>query len=436
MIPKKLRSQAASLRRALVAKIEPFQSPTRIPYERLAIPTTRICVETNIIRYTPDFLPDWYTLAGSLFEKSPHVDFANRYYTDAAFNPIRTPYFRQSARGRVSPTSGEKGAMAKCERFVQLLDQLRHEGYLPDKYGPVMMARCVDGSYFVINGKHRLAGLMALGHSDVDVSLCYCNEVRALFQSVADAAQPGMYYRKSRKLLESCGTPLQSRSNEIAELRRDIKKWQLETWADIYHPIPFYEFRDLSTQVKPETPYQRLGMILEQYPSVEGMRVLDVGCNVGFFSLSLARRGAFVTGLDIRKEYVEIANRVSEIYSVPLTVIQSEVNANVILEQEPVDLAICFSVLQWIAKTSGFDEAVRVLGALSERAANLCFDVAVNSGKACFTCDAGDELNFVRDLLQRSTAYKEIVHVGDVHPYGSDIRHVFFCRREPGAKSG
>jgi tRNA (mo5U34)-methyltransferase len=39
-------------------------------------------------------------------------------------------------------------------------------------------------------------------------------------------------------------------------------------------------------------------------PDLTGWRVLDIGCNAGFYSFELARRGAEVTGLDIDPHYL------------------------------------------------------------------------------------------------------------------------------------
>lgn len=42
--------------------------------------------------------------------------------------------------------------------------------------------------------------------------------------------------------------------------------------------------------------------------ALEGWRVLDVGCNAGFYSLELARRGALVTAIDIEDRYLAQAD--------------------------------------------------------------------------------------------------------------------------------
>ena len=40
---------------------------------------------------------------------------------------------------------------------------------------------------------------------------------------------------------------------------------------------------------------------------LDGWRALDIGCNAGFYSFELARRGAHVTGIDVDKHYLKQA---------------------------------------------------------------------------------------------------------------------------------
>ncbi len=47
-----------------------------------------------------------------------------------------------------------------------------------------------------------------------------------------------------------------------------------------------------------------------------GCRVLDIGCNAGFYSVECAKRGAYVTAIDIDDKYLEQAKWVAEIFNV------------------------------------------------------------------------------------------------------------------------
>ena len=90
----------------------------------------------------------------------------------------------------------------------------------------------------------------------------------------------------------------------------------------------------------------------------------------------------------------------------------------------------CFSMIQWVIDQHGLEYGKQVLRAVSEHARELLFDVSVNQGKSCLRCTPGNELQHLPDFLESSTCYTEITHLGDVHPYGSDTRHVFLCRRQ------
>ena len=68
----------------------------------------------------------------------------------------------------------------------------------------------------------------------------------------------------------------------------------------------------------PERPLQRFGhfmpyLIEAENGSLRGKRVLDIGCNSGFWSIQLALLGAEVVGVDARPELIEQANLVKSI---------------------------------------------------------------------------------------------------------------------------
>src|SRR4051812_29623521 len=42
-------------------------------------------------------------------------------------------------------------------------------------------------------------------------------------------------------------------------------------------------------------------------PDLAGWTALDIGCNAGFYSIELARRGARVTGIDLDQHYLKQA---------------------------------------------------------------------------------------------------------------------------------
>jgi hypothetical protein len=71
------------------------------------------------------------------------------------------------------PLSEEKGR-AQFDRLVKTYQSIEREGFLPEKYGPVMgylMADETTYRFVVGSGNHRLAALKVLGHTTVPVRL-------------------------------------------------------------------------------------------------------------------------------------------------------------------------------------------------------------------------------------------------------------------------
>jgi len=92
---------------------------------------------------------------------------------------------------------------------------------------------------------------------------------------------------------------------EIAERVRELEPW--------FHNLEIHGVRT--------APHHPLGEFLEElwrqvesaFPrDMSGMSVLDIGCNAGFYSLKLHRRGARVTGIDHDARYLEQARFVAQ----------------------------------------------------------------------------------------------------------------------------
>jgi SAM-dependent methyltransferase len=416
---------------AIKGTYRPFPENSGLSLEHLGMPRTDFDTRARPMIFTADFLPNAYSFSGVPFEDSPHVAFAREYLGNPQFNFRQTQYYKLAVRGRLPyPCAGRRQAENRCRQFIELIGSLQNDGYDPERYGAITFVQCVDNTVMILNGKHRMAAMMALGVTTVPAIMAMDNEVHAFYEGIKWRARPRSFYSRSYAVLKRVGSPRPQASSEIDALISTIKKQRLESWADVYHPIPFYEFRGLTTQVQSAVPYQRLSMVLHGYQDFAGLKVLDLGCNVGFYSFSLARRGAQVTGLDIRPEYIEVASRLARIYAINAKFEATAVTPELICSNGTGwDLALCFSVIQWIIDQQGIEYGKKVLRAISERCPAMFFDTAVNSGTSCLRSFPGDELRFVQQLLRSATSYRYVNHVGDVHPYGTDIRHVFYCHR-------
>ncbi|HEX5410075.1 MAG TPA: hypothetical protein VFW89_09930 [Gemmatimonadaceae bacterium] len=380
--------------------------------------------------HNADFLPDWCSFSGTSFEASPQAEFARAYLeSDERFDFRSTRYYQLAEQGRLPfPCSGPRAATLRSQDFIYLIHRLRTVGYRPNEFGPISVTECADGSYAVVNGKHRMAALLALGVECAALVLAFDNEVRELYRLRAERAWPRRCYQKSFALLDRLGRPC-AEAQRVDALIGRMKAAKMETWADIYHPLPFREFRNLTTQVAPETPYRRLALILKHAGNVGGAKILDLGCNLGFYSFSLARRGAEAIGVEIREDYTGFSTEVADIYKLPIRFINEPLTPELLDRVGPVDITLCFSMLQWVIDQKGMDYGCRLLRRISQKSRMLFFDISVNAGKACLKCPSGEEIVFVDKLLRDNTEFSHIEYIGRVHPYGTDVRHQFKCER-------
>jgi len=403
-----------------------------ISYQKVGWPLTSFDTTRNNVVHTMDFMPDKVSFAGTDMMQSPHLEFAKAYIAEGdRFQYRNTRYYRLALEGRLPfPCRGQRDAENLCRNFIYLINKLKEDGYTPVENGAITLVPCVDGSHMIINGKHRFAALIALGQTTFDVFIGLANEVRSQFRQVAEAAWPRSSYARSIDLLDRIGRPHADKGEQINALIEHIHNANLENWGDIYHPLPFYEFRNMQTQVDHDTPYQRLQMILAHSGNLEGKNVLDLGCNLGFYSFSLAMRGANLHSVEVREDYGYISKQLVDIYEVPVNFINEPLSPELLEKVGDVDVTLCFSMIQWVIDQMGMEYGLDLLDRISKQSRSLFFDVSVNEGKACLTCPEGEELIFVERLLNDSTTYPNINYIGKVHPYKMDTRYIFHCSHD------
>jgi len=97
------------------------------------------------------------------------------------------------------------------------------------------------------------------------------------------------------------------------------------------------------------------GITRQRDGSSERLRVVDWGCNLGFFSFEAAKVGHAVIGVDINKEFIGICSSLSDtndFIQKPKFFVDALEKENI--KKYPADVAFCFSVLHHIlAKNRG-----------------------------------------------------------------------------------
>jgi 2-polyprenyl-3-methyl-5-hydroxy-6-metoxy-1,4-benzoquinol methylase len=117
--------------------------------------------------------------------------------------------------------------------------------------------------------------------------------------------------------------------------------------------------------------------LVEHYGgTLEGKRVLDLGCNAGFFSLTAIEAGCdFVLGIDGRQTHIDQANLVFEVKGVDPSRYRFECGNILDFDYravEPFDVVLCLGVLYHIHKPTS----------LLERIAEVNTDVLIIDTKA------------------------------------------------------
>ncbi|HUR95813.1 MAG TPA: TIGR04290 family methyltransferase [Gemmatimonadales bacterium] len=97
-------------------------------------------------------------------------------------------------------------------------------------------------------------------------------------------------------------------STAAARRQRDIER--LGPW---FHNIHFPDGTETSpTHELGDFPRYKWKVLSPHLPQrLDGWTVLDIGCNAGFYSFELARRGAQVTGIDVDPHYLDQARWVA-----------------------------------------------------------------------------------------------------------------------------
>ena len=87
--------------------------------------------------------------------------------------------------------------------------------------------------------------------------------------------------------------------------------------------------------------------------SLAGKRVLDLGCNAGYWSLAAIEAGAdFVLGIDGRQMHIDQANLVFDVKGIEATRYRFELSDifDLKLNEEPFDIVLCLGLLYHVSK--------------------------------------------------------------------------------------
>lgn len=303
------------------------------------------------------------------------VDFLQSMEELVGLRPEQTLYYQfigDKERG------GDYDSKEIADNFFKIYESIKKNGYIggeykdshitviqtPEPYMPGVppkheRVRRVNSHYALKEGAHRVAALKMLGYEKAE-----CRIVEDYHFSPPDYTE---YIRRNRV-------------KYIKNLLSNVHT--------IYQPIPFSEFRDVSTG---HESYERLRLILDNV-DCNGLKVLDIGCSLGYFCYQLAKKGAIVTGIDADPEQIYIDRKVCELYNLNITFRQAFLDMDLITSLEQYDCIIMLNILHhimanakisyhWKLSGSGLDYSRELLKALAGKCNGVLFFAMAQTGE-------------------------------------------------------
>ncbi|MBQ7705214.1 MAG: methyltransferase domain-containing protein [Selenomonadaceae bacterium] len=168
----------------------------------------------------------------------------------------------------------------------------------------------------------------------------------------------------------------------MADIIEELKAAVLEL-PELYQPL----FGHDVTGIKPQRICtDRLADIKKVYDAMSQklnrpLRVLDLGCNLGFFSLYAAKWGGVVTGVDIGSNNLRVCKLLaSEHPNFKIEFIEAKLEEFIPkIKPEEYDFVLCFNVLHWITLPYGLEFTKKLVKELSTKIGTGIFELATKS---------------------------------------------------------
>lgn len=222
----------------------------------------------------------------------------------------------------------------------------------------------------------------------------------------------------------------------LNDLIKEIEYNPLEKSGHLYHPIPYPEFKHLTISssrtgvIDKWDKIQNIGV--QVFSSFDGLKILDIGANAGFYTFNLAKKGALVTAFESNPRYKVLGQNVARLKS-PTTIWRPEAfNRFVTLQEDKYDLCLCMSTYQWMAK-GGKDlpEASKSLCKISEVSDYLLFELGYNRGTSHLSTSRWNHYSALIDHLRQSTQYRYFRLIGTTRVWKNARRYLVLCSNEP-----
>jgi 2-polyprenyl-6-hydroxyphenyl methylase/3-demethylubiquinone-9 3-methyltransferase len=157
----------------------------------------------------------------------------------------------------------------------------------------------------------------------------------------------------------------------------------------------------------------RLGFI-QTHASLQGKRVLDVGCGAGILSEALARAGAKVTGIDASEGMIQAAKLHALSASLSIDYQHSTIETFCDSDPEQFDIITCLELLEHVPDPASI---IKACGHLCKPQGQLFFSTLNRTPKAFMQAIIGAE--YILKLIPKGTHhYKEFIKPSELQTFG------------------
>lgn len=178
--------------------------------------------------------------------------------------------------------------------------------------------------------------------------------------------------------------------------------------------------------------HERFRAISDYLPKNHPLTTLDIGCNLGFFTFNMAKRGGLCIGIDYGRNEILAARALASHHSIRNVVFtQMEITPENASLLPITDVVICLSVFHhWIRKL-GEEKSLIIMKGLAKSAGKyLIFDTGQPDEKGVSWSDC---LGFMRPNVEiwangylKALGFSEVINLGSYKTSVSEVPRILF----------
>lgn len=196
------------------------------------------------------------------------------------------------------------------DKFIQLIERIKSSGF--DIYNPVYAN---PTEYSLVEGSHRCSIAIMLAKRDIPYNLRFTDDRtdESVFRKIFTKDELELLHHKQDEYVGRClpEIALRNRIRMIVRANPDSFKAPFSSKSLVSSLRPYQAFESIGVAGK--RPSAKRVEIYELSRHLRsGMRALEIGCNVGFFTINLSQLLDSVTAFDIDSAYIKVANLVKE----------------------------------------------------------------------------------------------------------------------------